>query len=951
MNYGRFGARLSAALSLTALLSPLGAQASTIAQNSSWTVSRPGATQTLRIVAYGDSIYAGYTGATTVARRAGPYVTAEYCAAVTGQNVNVARRCQSGGVAADVYNRINSSTDRAFMADASTRIVTFEMCGNDYLQARSSFKSASGTCNYSGLNTALANCKNYTQLAMDSINTFASANTKLKIVSNLYYPGYDADNSFSTCTDAVNGDPANGFRVNMRNLFLPRLLESNWWTCKYAADKGFVCTDNFANYMARDYDSNGDGLNDSDAIRYKAGESLADYSARVLALRSTLRDSNLKLVNSTTSFDYLQSDDTHPTFEGATASTLFTTPSGSNPVLNPTAGAYADGKNPHWNWNGHDRMGWAIDPGCPFVLVKCGNGLIETDYLPSGQPRTEGCDDGNSANADGCSSTCAVETGYSCSGAPSMCAPVCGDGRLTGLEQCDDGNAAAGDGCSATCTVEPGFSCMGGPSTCHHICGDGLIVTGEGCDDGNLSNDDGCASTCTSETGWTCAGEPSTCSPVCGDGLVLGTEECDEGANNGAATTCCSASCSFQPSGTACDDGQICTAGDSCNGANTCVSGGPLDCNDDNGCTDEVCNPASGCEYTNNTASCDDGNACTVADQCADAACVSGAPLDCNDGNLCTDETCNPASGCEYTNNTVPCSDGSACTVADTCGGGTCVSGAALNCDDGNGCTDEVCNPASGCQYSNNTAPCSDGSACTVADTCGGGSCISGGALNCDDGNGCTDEVCNPASGCEYTNNPVPCNDSNACTLVDTCAGGTCVGASPRNCNDGNVCTDDTCNPASGCEYANNTAPCSDGNSCTAPDVCSASMCVSGAAVYGFSGFLSPVDNLPVVNNGKAGRTYPVKWQLPLCSGGYVSRLSAVVYNPLQIRQVNCDSNAPLDTLETETAGNSALMYDAASNQYQYNWKTDSTFANKCYELQLQLDNGTTQIARFKFTK
>ena len=61
------------------------------------------------------------------------------------------------------------------MQDASTRVVMFEMCGNDYLQARSSFKSASGTCNYSGLNTAFANCKNYTQLAMDSINTFASA--------------------------------------------------------------------------------------------------------------------------------------------------------------------------------------------------------------------------------------------------------------------------------------------------------------------------------------------------------------------------------------------------------------------------------------------------------------------------------------------------------------------------------------------------------------------------------------------------------------------------------------------------------------------------------------------------------------------------------------------------------------------------------------------------------
>src|SRR5262245_20280168 len=95
---------------LLACLVPTSASATTIAQNSSWTVSRPGATQTLRVVAYGDSIFAGYTSATTAARRAAPYVAAEYCAALLGQNVQVHRRCQSGGVAADIYNRINSTT-------------------------------------------------------------------------------------------------------------------------------------------------------------------------------------------------------------------------------------------------------------------------------------------------------------------------------------------------------------------------------------------------------------------------------------------------------------------------------------------------------------------------------------------------------------------------------------------------------------------------------------------------------------------------------------------------------------------------------------------------------------------------------------------------------------------------------------------------------------------------
>lgn len=47
------------------------------------------------------------------------------------------------------------------------------------------------------------------------------------------------------------------------------------------------------------------------------------------------------------------------------------------------------------------------------------------------------------------------------------CAPiVCGDGVVNGDEECDDGATATGDGCSDTCTVESGFSCSGAPSSC-----------------------------------------------------------------------------------------------------------------------------------------------------------------------------------------------------------------------------------------------------------------------------------------------------------------------------------------------------------------------------------------------------------------------------------------------------------------------------------------------------
>ena len=42
----------------------------------------------------------------------------------------------------------------------------------------------------------------------------------------------------------------------------------------------------------------------------------------------------------------------------------------------------------------------------------CGNGLIEN---------SESCDDGNTLYNDGCSSTCEIESDYSCSGEPSIC--------------------------------------------------------------------------------------------------------------------------------------------------------------------------------------------------------------------------------------------------------------------------------------------------------------------------------------------------------------------------------------------------------------------------------------------------------------------------------------------------------------------------------------------------
>lgn len=69
----------------------------------------------------------------------------------------------------------------------------------------------------------------------------------------------------------------------------------------------------------------------------------------------------------------------------------------------------------------------------------------------------------------------------------------------------------------------------------------------------------------------------------------------------------------------------------------------------------------------------------------------------CDDGNVCTDDSCDPATGeCVVADNTAPCDDGLLCTVNDACAGGVCLSGAPLVCDDGIICTADSCDPGTG---------------------------------------------------------------------------------------------------------------------------------------------------------------------------------------------------------------------------------------------------------------
>lgn len=182
---------------------------------------------------------------------------------------------------------------------------------------------------------------------------------------------------------------------------------------------------------------------------------------------------------------------------------------------------------------------------------------------------------------------------------------------------------------------------------------------------------------------------------VCGNAVVEAGEDCDDG--NTTSGDCCDGGCQFEAPGSSCDDSDLCTLTDGCDGAGGCVGTGSLTCDDSDVCTDDSCIPASGCQFTANTAACDDLDACTSGDICSGGMCMSGMPVACDDSNLCTNDSCNPASGCQFTANTAPCDDTNSCTDGDVCFGGSCTPGSALDCDDQDECTADGCDELTGC--------------------------------------------------------------------------------------------------------------------------------------------------------------------------------------------------------------------------------------------------------------
>ena len=89
----------------------------------------------------------------------------------------------------------------------------------------------------------------------------------------------------------------------------------------------------------------------------------------------------------------------------------------------------------------------------------------------------------------------------------------------------------------------------------------------------------------------------------------------------------CAAVC---PAGEPCEDGDPCSENDMCNDEGGCELGTPVDCDDGNECTDDACDPETGC--THEDSECPEGQICDPATgECVDPCeCVNGKVTLCH---------------------------------------------------------------------------------------------------------------------------------------------------------------------------------------------------------------------------------------------------------------------------------------------------------------------------------
>ena len=382
------------------------------------------------------------------------------------------------------------------------------------------------------------------------------------------------------------------------------------------------------------------------------------------------------------------------------------------------------------------------DLNCDGAIDDCDVGVVWCQWAAG--PGGEDCCDlsipcGACCNSDSAFAPCTITSESFCTGSPfftdgyyagdgstcdgGACTPVC-----TVDAECDDADVCTTDTClpSGFCVhgdAPNGTPCpddlfCNGEETCQGgvclslapvDCDDGIGCTTDVCDVGldecvstpSACNDDGtCDYPC--ETATNCPGDCTGCAckvDLDGSGVVnltdiLGVLECADGGTPPAGVSCDDADLNCDGIVSYCDAGVVyCQFASDPQGTDCCDT--PIPCGACCGTnspfapcsyvTEQFCNGALISEgyYVG------DGVACTP-DAC-DPVCTFDE--DCDDGNVCTIDTCTARGFCAYENapNGTSCPDDLFCNGEETCQGGVCLSLAPVDCDDGIGCTTDVC--------------------------------------------------------------------------------------------------------------------------------------------------------------------------------------------------------------------------------------------------------------------
>ncbi len=521
----------------------------------------------------------------------------------------------------------------------------------------------------------------------------------------------------------------------------------------------------------------------------------------------------------------------------------------------------------------------------------CDNGLfcdgVETCHavLDCQAGAAPNCNDGIACTVDSCD-----EAGDACTNAPDD--TLCNNGQFCdGVETCDAAlgcqngtapNCDDGVGCTIDSCDESGDSCVNTPD--NSSCDNGQFCDGaETCDPvldcqtPGLSCDDSdaCTTDSCNEAGDTCVNTPiggcQSCSVAadCDDGIPCTIDSCNAGV------------CVRTTDDSVCDNGLYCDGAESCDQALGCQAASPINCDDSIGCTVDSCDEgADTCVHAANDSLCNNGQFCDGVETCdVNFDCQAGTPVTCNDGVGCTIDSCDEVNDvCVNTPDDTVCDNGQFCDGAETCDDTLdCQSGTPLTCDDGVGCTLDVCDEVNdSCVNTADNSACDNGLFCDGLETCDATfDCQSGTPRNCSDGIGCTIDSCDEVNdSCLNTPNDAACDNGQYCDGAETCdAALDCQAGAPPDCDDGIGCTVDSCDEGGDtCVNAPNAALCDNGQFCDGVESCDPVLdCQPGAS--------------PPIDDGVA------------CTDDSCDEVNDVIVN--QPNNVHCDNNLFCDGAET----------------------------------------------------